>query len=279
MADNMTIGPALAIGGNQVEMTPKGKIKVTNSQGKIKTLSQDEFKKQLIKNADKIEKGEDFEFKKDNKSLKAAGGVAALLSAAYVGLSIAVGKGTLTKSVAEAGKELGFMAKVKNVFVSIGQSGVDLWKALTGKAAKIKDKVKDKLTGKSKELQEKRYATYSKEQAANDAHRYYANNFEGVSQADRDSMISDSVRAFQDYDPVKFKKSKVLKNSGLTEEQYAAVKEYANSGKNAKLTQKRKAVLPHWIQDKESCQRYVNAIEAKFAKIDEQFAKIYETYK
>ena len=274
MADNMTIGPALAIGGNQVEMTPKGKIKVTNSQGKIKTLSQDEFKKQLIKNADKIEKGEDFEFKKDNKSLKAAGGVAALLSAAYVGLSIAVGKGTLTKSVAEAGKELGFMAKVKNVFVSIGQSGVDLWKALTGKAAKIKDKVKDKLTGKSKELQEKRYATYSKEQAANDAHRYYANNFEGVSQADRDSMISDSVRAFQDYDPVKFLKQKEIEKAKLTVEEFDIISAYAHAPEGVALTEEQMAILPSAFRDKESCQRFANMLEAKFAKIEEKFGKL-----
>ena len=270
MADNMTIGPALAIGGNQVEMTQKGKFKVTNSQGKIKTLSQDEFKKQLIKNADKIEKGEDFEFKKDNKNLIAASGVAGLLGAAYIGLSVAVGKKALTKSVAKAGEELGFMAKIKNVFVAIGESGVKLWNSITGKAAKIKDKV----TGKSKELQNKRQATYSVGQAEIDAHKYYANNFEkqNLTSLQRDEMISDAQAAFKDYDPVKFKKSKVLENAGLTEEQYAAVKEYANSGKNAKLTQKRKEVLPHWLQDKESCQRYTNMLEAKFDKIDKQFA-------
>lgn len=67
MADNMTIGPALAIGGNKVEMTQQGKIQVTNPNGKIKTLSQDQFKKQLVKNADKIQNGEDFEFKKTKK--------------------------------------------------------------------------------------------------------------------------------------------------------------------------------------------------------------------
>ena len=72
MTNNMTIGPALAIGGNKVEMTQQGKIQVTNSQGKVKTLSQDEFKKQLIKNADNIEAGKDFEFKKDNKNAKIA---------------------------------------------------------------------------------------------------------------------------------------------------------------------------------------------------------------
>lgn len=85
MTDNMTIGPALAIGGNKVEMTQQGKILVTNPQGKIKTLSQDEFKKQLVKNADKINAGEDFEFKKDNKAGKIAGAavvVAAITTAA-----------------------------------------------------------------------------------------------------------------------------------------------------------------------------------------------------
>ncbi len=271
MADNMTIGPALVIGGNKVEMTPKGKVQVTNPQGKVKTLSQDEFKKQLIQNKDKIESEQDFEFKKDNKNAKAAAGVAGLLVAAYTGLSLAVGKGKLTKSVAEAGKELGFMSKVKNVFVSIGESGVDLWKVLTGKAAKLKDKV----TGKSKELQNKRQAVYSKEQAANDAHRDFAKNADTINftKDDRKTVIDDAKKAFADYDPVKFMKSKTLENMGLTEKQYKAVKEYATSGKNVKLTSKKKEVLPNWIQDKESCQRYVNAIEAKFAKIDERLGK------
>ncbi len=270
MADNMTIGPALVIGGNKVEMTPKGKIQVTNSQGKVKTLSQDEFKKQLIQNKDKIESEQDFEFKKDNKNAKAAAGVAGLLAAAYVGLSVAVGKGKLTKSVAEAGKELGFMSKVKNVFVAIGESGVKLWESLTGAASKLKDKV----TGKSKELQNKRLATYSKEQAANDAHRDFAKNADTINftKDERKTVIDDAKKAFADYDPVKFMKSKTLENMGLTEKQYKAVKEYA-SGKNAKLTSKKKEALPNWLQDKESCQRYVNAIEAKFAKIDERLGK------
>ena len=65
MANNMTIGPALIVGGNKVEMTTTGKVQVTNQEGKIKTLSQDQFKKQLIKNADKISNGENVEFKKD----------------------------------------------------------------------------------------------------------------------------------------------------------------------------------------------------------------------
>lgn len=271
MADNMTIGPALAIGGNKVEMTQQGKIQVTNPQGKIKTLSQDEFKKQLLKNADKIEAGQDFEFKKDNKNLKAAALGGGLLTAAYVGLSLAVGKGKLTKAVAEQGKKLGFMSQVKNVFVAIGESGVKLWNSITGKAAKLKDK----LTGKSGELENKRYATYSKEQAANDAHRHHAATFDKshLTSLQRDEMISDAQHAFADYDPVKFKKSKVLENAGLNNKQYDVVKEYANSAENVKLTKEQKEILPHWIQDKESCQRYVNSIDASFAKIDKQFAQ------
>lgn len=270
MVNNMTVGPALAIGGNKVEMTQQGKIQVTNPQGKVKTLSQDEFKKQLVKNADKIEAGQDFEFKKDNKNLKAAGVVGALLTTAYVGLSVAVGKGKLTKAVAEQGKELGFMGQLKNVFVAIGESGVKLWNTISGKAAKLKDK----FAGKSKELQEKRYATYSKEQAANEAHRYHAQNADTInlSKAERQSAVEDAKVAFADYDPVKFKKSKVLEAAGLSEEQYAAVKEFANSAEGVKLSDKGKAVLPKWIQDRESCQRYTTMIEAKFAKIDEQFA-------
>lgn len=71
--DNMTIGASLAVGGNTVQMRKDGKIQVTNSNGKIKTLTQDEFKKNVVKNADKIKNGEDFEFKKDySKSLKIA---------------------------------------------------------------------------------------------------------------------------------------------------------------------------------------------------------------
>ena len=80
---NIVVGPALEIGGNTAQMTSKGKIQITNPQGKIKTLSQDEFKRNLIKNADKINNGEDFEFKKSHKFLKifaAAVGTAAVAS-------------------------------------------------------------------------------------------------------------------------------------------------------------------------------------------------------
>lgn len=70
---SMTVGPAMEVGGNVVEMRTDGKVQVTNPKGKVKTLTQDEFKKQTVKNADKIAAGEDFEYKKDRKGLKIAG--------------------------------------------------------------------------------------------------------------------------------------------------------------------------------------------------------------
>lgn len=76
MANNMTIGPAVIVGGNEVQMTTKGKIQVTNPKGKVVTLSQDQFQKQTLKNIDKLQNGEDFEYKKDRKGLKIAGAVA-----------------------------------------------------------------------------------------------------------------------------------------------------------------------------------------------------------
>lgn len=76
MANNMTIGPAVIVGGNEVQMTTKGKIQVTNPKDKVVTLSQDQFQKQTLKNIDKLENGEDIEYKKDHKALKIAGAVA-----------------------------------------------------------------------------------------------------------------------------------------------------------------------------------------------------------
>ncbi|MBO6088217.1 hypothetical protein J6P92_07750 [bacterium] len=113
MSDSMTIGPAMQVGGNVVEMRIDGKIQVTNQKGKIKTLTQDEFKKQTIKNADKIQAGEDFEYKKDHKGLKIAG--------AAVG-TVAVSLGIIYRK--EIGKYLKnfsfkkFWQDIKNLFKS-----------------------------------------------------------------------------------------------------------------------------------------------------------------
>lgn len=75
MTNNMAIGPAMIIGGNEVQLNSKGKVQITNPKGKTVTLSKDQFLKQTVKNADKIGNGEDFEYKKDRKGLKIAGAV------------------------------------------------------------------------------------------------------------------------------------------------------------------------------------------------------------
>ena len=71
--------------------------------------------------------------KKKSKAPAIIGTIVGLLAATYVGLSIAVGKKALTRAVAEEGKELGFMGKVKNFFVAIGESGENLWNKIRGK--------------------------------------------------------------------------------------------------------------------------------------------------
>lgn len=275
MTNNMTIGPALAIGGNKVEMTQKGKIKVTNQQGKVKTLSQDEFKKQLLKNADNIKAGKDFEFKKDNKNAKAAVGVAGLLAAAYVGLSIAVGKKALTKAVPKAGEKLGFMGNVKNIFVAIGESGVKLWNSIAGKASKVKDKIvankkekagtvsrtmfdgektanatMDNLDARltSKETAQIKNSTIAK-MADEDAKAFEARAKEV--KASHKLVQAELKNTFKDYDPVKFKKAQVLEKEGVTAKQYKARKMSAEQ---------------------------LAKIDEQFAAIDKQFAEIDKKY-
>lgn len=130
MANNMTIGPALIVGGNKVEMTTTGKVQVTNQEGKIKTLSQDQFKKQLIKNADKISNGENVEFKKDNKIGWIAGG--AVATAAVVTAVI------YRKDIAKYMKDFSFK--------KLGQDIKGLWNKLKGNLKKLNPFKKDKPT-------------------------------------------------------------------------------------------------------------------------------------
>ena len=208
MADNMTIGPALAIGGNKVEMTQQGKIQVTNPNGKIKTLSQDQFKKQLVKNADKIQNGEDFEFKKDKKTLKIAAAVV-----------------IYRKEIGKYMKDFSFKKlwnDIKGLFKSKNSKGVkDATNAVAGD------------TEAKAALDAKRHATYSKTEAANEAHRYHAKNAETINltEAETKAGIADAEAAFKGYDPLKFKKGQVLENAGLTQEQYKIVKRHANPEK------------------------------------------------
>lgn len=130
MANNMTIGPALIVGGNKVEMTTNGKVQVTNQEGKIKTLSQDQFKKQLVKNADKISNGENVEFKKDNKAGLIAGGAVAT-AAVVTGI-------IFRKDIAKYMKDFSFK--------KLGQDIKGLFGKLKGNLKKLNPFKKDKPT-------------------------------------------------------------------------------------------------------------------------------------
>lgn len=86
--------------------------------------------------ADSFEKkdGADNAETKKSKAPAIIGSVAALLLAAYVGLSVAVGKGKLVeKQVAEGAEKLKFGEKVNNFFYKIGKSGEELWNKIRGK--------------------------------------------------------------------------------------------------------------------------------------------------
>ena len=52
------------IGGNLVQMDNKNRYHVTDKNGKRKVLSQDQFKRNLENNYDKIQAGQEFTFKK-----------------------------------------------------------------------------------------------------------------------------------------------------------------------------------------------------------------------
>ena len=91
---SLAIGPILPVAGNEVQMTTQGKVQITDSKGKVKTLSQDQFRKQLIKNMDKIANGEEVKFK-DNKKGIVATSIAAIAAGAVAGLGLAVHKNVL----------------------------------------------------------------------------------------------------------------------------------------------------------------------------------------
>ncbi len=285
MADNMAIGPALAIGGNKVEMTQQGKIQVTTPKGKIKTLSQDQFKKQLIKNADKIQNGEDFEFKKDKKGLK--------IAAAVVATAAVVTGVIYRKEIGKYMKDFSFKKlwnDFKGLFKSKNNKGVKDAANAAATDTKAETKVRTifdgektanaTIEGNTPQAVEARLTSKEtidlKNKTIGQAADADAKAFEKRAaelKANHANTEADLKKVFKDYDPVKFKKGQVLENAGLTKEQYQIVKRHSNPDKVVKFTDKEKAVLPKWIQDSETCQRYTNSIEAQFAKIDEMFPK------
>jgi|GEM_PF-1228523 len=82
--------------------------------------------------------------KKKSKAPAIIGTIVGLAAAAYIALGIAVGKGKLAKAVPDEAGKIGFMGKVKNFFVSIGESADNLWSKIRGKKADDAAEVKTK---------------------------------------------------------------------------------------------------------------------------------------
>ena len=72
------------IGGNLVQMDNKNRYHVTDKNGKRKVLSQDQFKRNLENNYDKIQAGQEFTFKKSMSPMKKT-----ILTLAGIGAAIA----------------------------------------------------------------------------------------------------------------------------------------------------------------------------------------------
>lgn len=225
MSSNMTI-PAANIGGNMVQPTPDGKIKVTTAKGKVKVLTQDQFVKQIKKNEENIKAGKDFEIKKSNTTAKVAGLV--LAAAAVV-------------------------------------TGVIYRKEIGKWFSKAADKVKDVVKGNKKP---DKYANISSEEVRNCRAQRTLKEFgndvieanQNARTAELKTMKEDAMSAFKDYDGAAAMRKAAMKSHGVTEAEYTAIKAYADP--KAAVPEN----LPNWAKDKETCQRYVNAIEASIDK-------------
>lgn len=158
---SMAIGPVLPLAGNEVQVTTNGKLRITNSEGKVKTLSQNQFKKQFIKNFDKIAAGDEVEFKDNKKSLIAAAATGAAVIGTLAALGIAHKKGALTvKSIKKNDVLLKKAAiKVNNAAEFVGRkihkyssNFVDFVKKYAPKAKEKIEDVTDKTVEKVKKV-------------------------------------------------------------------------------------------------------------------------------
>lgn len=110
--------PSVNIGGNIVSPTPDGKVKVQTAKGKTRVLTQDQFEKSIIKNADNIKAGKDFEIKKSNTTAKILG-LVATAGAITAGIIFRKDLGKFIKNAgAKISQVLGKKPKMKTVFDS-----------------------------------------------------------------------------------------------------------------------------------------------------------------
>lgn len=263
MSSNMAI-PTVKIGGNIVQPTPEGKIKVTTAKGKVKVLSQDQFVKQIKKNEQNIKDGKDFEIKKENNGLKITGLIAA--AAAVVGAVV-------------------YRKDLAKLFKSAGEK-------VTEATTKLADKVKGKGTNAKRyndtltaaEKNQLNLAKNHVEEFSNEA----IDAAKKTRSAELAAMRADAESVFKKYDPDKAleyaaKKAEFTKMTSSAEKVANAEADAMNTAlKKAGLQNKAEldAVklyadpkvkdipenLPAYLRDKESCQRYLNAYEANYNK-------------
>ena len=263
MSSNMAI-PAVNIGGNIVQPTPEGKIKVTTAKGKVKVLSQDQFVKQIKKNEQNIKDGKDFEIKKDNTTAKIIG-LAAATAAVVTGVV--------------------YRKELAKLFKSAGEK-------VTEATTKLADKVKGKGTNAKRYNDTLTAAEKNQLNLAKNHVEEFSNEAIEAAQKTRSAelatMRADAEAVFKNYDPDKAleyaaKKAEFTKMTSTAEKVANTELDAMNTAlKKAGLQNKAEldAVklyadpkvkdipenLPAYLRDKESCQRYLNAYEANYNK-------------
>ena len=263
MSSNMAI-PAVNIGGNIVQPTPEGKIKVTTAKGKVKVLSQDQFVKQIKKNEQNIKDGKDFEIKKDNTTAKIIG-LAAATAAVVTGVV--------------------YRKELAKLFKSAGEK-------VTEATTKLADKVKGKGTNAKRYNDTLTAAEKNQLNLAKNHVEEFSNEAIEAAQKTRSAelatMRADAEAVFKNYDPDKAleyaaKKAEFTKMTSSAEKVANTELDAMNTAlKKAGLQNKAEldAVrlyadpkvkdvpenLPAYLKDKESCQRYLNSYEANYNK-------------
>lgn len=260
MSSNMAI-PAVNIGGNIVQPTPEGKIKVTTAKGKVKVLSQDQFVKQIKKNEQNIKDGKDFEIKKDNSGLKITGLIAA--AAAVVGA--VVYRKDLAKLFKSAGEKVTetttkLAEKVKGKDKNAKRYNDTLTAAEKNQLNLAKNHVEEfsneaieaAQKTRAAELAEMRVdaeAVFNNNYDSDKALEYAAKKAEFTKMANAAEIEADAIHT-------------ALKKAGIQNlDELKAIKLWADP--------KVKDVpenLPAYLKDRESCQRYLNAYEANYNK-------------
>lgn len=256
--------PAVNIGGNIVQPTPEGKIKVTTAKGKVKVLSQDQFIKQIKKNEQNIKDGKDFEIKKDNTTAKIIG-LAAATAAVVTGVV--------------------YRKELAKLFKSAGEK-------VTEATTKLADKVKGKGTNAKRYNDTLTAAEKNQLNLAKNHVEEFSNEAIEAAQKTRSAelatMRADAEAVFKNYDPDKAleyaaKKAEFTKMTSTAEKVVNTELDAMNTAlKKAGLQNKAEldAVrlyadpkvkdvpenLPAYLKDKESCQRYLNSYEANYNK-------------